>query len=159
MKKLREVIRYLLINSSEPSKLTKTKVTKLVYLADWFSSLESQKQITGIEWFFDHYGPYVSDVYLEAERDPKINIKSGYNAFGNPKETLECTIERTKFKSRLNQEEKYILDKVLGCTDNMNWKEFINYVYETKPVKNSEKYSKLDLVSISVSISEGRKDD
>lgn len=149
MKKLREVIRYLLINSSQPSKLTKTKVTKLVYLGDWFSSLENNEQITDVEWFFDHYGPYVSDIYFVAQKDSKIKIKTGYNAFGNPKETLECVVSKTKFKTRLNNEEQAILDKVLSETDDMNWREFIDFIYKTPPIKTSEKYSKLNLVSIS----------
>lgn len=150
MNKLKEVIRYLLINSSQPSKLTKTKVTKLVYLSDWISSVKRNKQITEIKWYFDHYGPYVSDIYFMAEKDSKIEIESGYNAFGNPKETLVCKIKKEKFKPKLNIEEQEILNKVLETTDDMNWREFIDFVYNTKPIKISKKYSTLDLISIAL---------
>lgn len=148
MSKLKEVIRYLLINSSQPSKLTKTKVTKLVYLADWLSSVKYNKQLTNIEWYFDHYGPYVSDVYLVSEKDSKVEIRAGLNAFGNPKETLVCKIQKEEFKIRLNFEEQQILNKVLRKTDNMNWREFIDYVYRTEPIIKSKKYSELNLVLI-----------
>lgn len=150
MNKLKEAIRYLLINSTQPSKLTKTKVTKLVYLSDWISSVSRNEQITGVKWYFDHYGPYVSDVYFMAEKDSKIKIESGFNAFGNPKETLVCKITKEKFKSKLNNEEQEILDKVLEKTDDMNWREFIDFVYNTKPIKTSKKYSTLDLISIAL---------
>ncbi len=153
MNKLREVIRYLLMNSSEPSKLTKTKVTKLVYLTDWISSKKYNKQVTGINWYFDHYGPYVSDVYFMAEKDSKIEIKSGLNAFGNPKETLVCKIDVEKYTPKLNSKEQRILDEVLEKTDDLNWREFIDLVYDTKPIKISKKYSNLDLVSIAKKVS------
>lgn len=148
MNRLKEVIRYFLVNSSQPSKLTKTKVTKLVYLADWISSVERKEQITEIKWYFDHFGPYVSDVYFMAEKDSKIEIKSGLNAFGNPKETLTCKIEKNKFKSKLNFEEQKILNDILNKTDDMNWHEFIDFVYNTKPIKVSKKYTTLDLISL-----------
>lgn len=148
MNKLREVIRYLLVNSKYPSKLTKTKVTKLVYLADWKHTIKNKKQLTDIKWFFDHYGPYVSDVYFVAENDPKVIIKSGYNAFGNPKETLEFRMNREKFNSKLNECEQEILKNILYETDYMNWREFIDHVYETAPVKMSKKFTRLNLKNI-----------
>ncbi|MFC0274215.1 Panacea domain-containing protein [Metabacillus herbersteinensis] len=44
----------------------------MVYLADWYSALKNGKQLTNIEWYFDHYGPYVVDVYNAVKEDQSI---------------------------------------------------------------------------------------
>ena len=66
------VVRYLVRHYPESSELNKTKLTKLVYLVDWKSSQKYRKQVTSINWKFDHYGPYVSDVIetVIADKDP-----------------------------------------------------------------------------------------
>lgn len=147
MNKLREIIRFILKNSSQPNKLTKTKVTKLVYLTDWYSVQENNKQITKIDWYFDHYGPYVNDVYQMAEKDSKIEIEEMLNAYGNPKKVLKLTRQDKGYKIKLNNPEIAIINKVLLETDSMNWREFIEYVYETEPIKNNKRYTRLDLQS------------
>lgn len=147
MNKLREIIRYILINSSQPNKLTKTKVTKLVYLVDLQYINDSKRQVTDIKWYFDHYGPYVSDVYLEAKGDPRIEIIKTVNVYGNPKEILKFKKSKKVYQSKLSEKEKIIISSILSKTDNMNWREFIEYIYNTEPIKTNPRYTSLDLHS------------
>lgn len=79
MDKLEAVIAYLCENYPHKSELSKARLTKLVYLADWKSCIESNKQISGIEWVFNHYGPYVDDIYNAAILSPNFNVERSTN--------------------------------------------------------------------------------
>ncbi|MER2009033.1 MAG: type II toxin-antitoxin system antitoxin SocA domain-containing protein, partial [Psychrobacillus sp.] len=79
MGKINEVLYYFLENYPYNDELSKTRITKMVYLADWYYSIKYRKQITEIEWYFDHYGPYVSDVFDEADKDPNLTILTTYS--------------------------------------------------------------------------------
>ena len=61
-KKLLNVVTYLVKNYPVEDHLSNARVTKMVYLADWFHALNHQKQITSIKWYFDNYGPFVWDI-------------------------------------------------------------------------------------------------
>ena len=83
--KLKDVLSYIVKNYPYSDDLTKTRTTKLVYLVDWEYIKKYGRQLTSIEWFFDHYGPYVSDVLDEADKDRRISIKKTKSNFGTVK--------------------------------------------------------------------------
>lgn len=143
--KVRDTLRYIVRNYPYPSDLTKTRVTKLVYLADWFMVEEHGRQITNIKWFFDHYGPYVSDVLDAADDDKNIRILETQSSFGTVKYIVQSKVEKQKLKYSLSDEEIEILNKVIEETKSLTWNDFISYVYETSPVKNTKKYNNLNL--------------
>ena len=79
MTKLQNIVAYLCSMYPHKSELSNARLTKLVYLAHWFSALLDGRPMTNIEWLFNHYGPYVDDVVdsvrntqyfsLECDRD------------------------------------------------------------------------------------------
>lgn len=146
--KLRSVMRYIVKNYPYPDDLTKTRITKLVYLIDWENVKEYGSQITNIEWFFDHYGPYVSDVLDEADEDKTVSIKSTISNFGTVKYIVKPKRDKEELLyDDLTDNDKDIIDRVIDTTKNFCWNEFINYVYSTDPIKKSTRYSALDLKS------------
>ena len=146
--KLRSVMRYIVKNYPYPDDLTKTRITKLVYLIDWENVKEYGSQITNIEWFFDHYGPYVSDVLDEADEDKTVSISSTISNFGTVKYIVKPKRDKEELLyDDLTDNDKDIIDRVIDKTKNFYWNEFINYVYSTEPIKNSTRYSTLDLKS------------
>ena len=104
------------------------------------------KQLTNIDWYFDHYGPYVSDVLDDADDDKVLSINKTTSNYGTvkyivkPKRDKEDLVYRDLYNS-----DTEILDKVISETEDLSWNEFIDYVYSTKPIQNSNRYSKLDL--------------
>ena len=140
--KLRSVMRYIVKNYPYPDDLTKTRITKLVYLIDWENVKEYGSQITNIEWFFDHYGPYVSDVLDEADEDKTVSINSTISNFGTVKYIVKPKRDKEELLyDDLTDNDKDIIDRVIDKTKNFSWNEFINYVYSTEPIKNSTRYS------------------
>lgn len=149
LSKIKYVIRYFVKNYPYSDELSKTRITKMVYLADWYYALENEKQITNIKWYFDHYGPYVSDVFEIAQNDSKLKIVNSYSAFGSPKQIVAFSKPHTKSVfNRLSEKEELILQKVIEDTKFLTWTAFIDLVYSTYPIKTQKRYTYLDLESL-----------
>jgi len=130
--KIDNVLRYIVRYYPFDFELTKTRLTKL----------------TDIEWYFNHYGPYVSDVFDTADEDSDLRIVEKVSNFGTKKFLVESKIEKSELQFELNESERKIIDKVIDKTKSMNWNEFIDYVYSTFPIVKSEKYGVLNLVKL-----------
>ncbi len=146
--KLRDIIRYILKKYPYNFDLNKTRLTKLVYLIDWEMAKKYSSLCSGINWYFDNYGPYVQDVMKEAVSDEQITIDEGFSSYGRPKYTFRLDgSKRYEFRF-LNPQELQIIDSVIDSTKDMSFNNFINYVYNTPPVVQTPKYQSLDLIKI-----------
>lgn len=152
MVKIKHIIRYFAEFYPHQDELSKARLTKMVYLADWLSVLKNGCQLTDINWYFDHYGPYVVDVYNEVSKDPRLTIVNELNRYGSPKQTIKLKDTPFDFiyKNKLSEGSVEILNEVIKSTQRMYWSEFIEYVYGTYPIKNSIKYSYLNLEELAV---------
>lgn len=146
MAELRDVVAYLVKNYPYKQELSKARLTKMVYLADWRSAITRGKQITNIVWEFNHYGPYVDDIIDVARSDPSFSVKRGRNLYGWPKEVIKASPD-IRYES-LTEDEKEILDFVIESTAPKYWDEFIRLVYSTYPIVTQPRFSKLDLVEL-----------
>lgn len=144
--KLRNVLLYIVKNYPYGDDLTKTRITKLVYLIDWEYTKKYGKQMTEISWYFDHYGPYVSDVLDEADEDKTVSIQSTFSNFGTIKYIVRPKYDKELIHYEcLDVNEIEVINEVFENTKMLSWNQFINYVYDTPPIKESGKYSYLDL--------------
>jgi hypothetical protein len=151
------LIKYILVNYPHKSELSASRLTKILYLADWKSSIEKDSQITNAVWHFHHYGPYVDDFLKIAKEDSDINVINTATMFGGKKQQIEL---KKDFHSdiEISSENKKILDFVINATKDKNYEDFIKLVYSTYPVVSSSRYSDFDLVTMArdyKSIAEG----
>jgi len=146
MNKLRSIMAYLAIKYPHKSELSKARLTKLVYLSDWFSSLLDDKQMTDIGWVFNHYGPYVDEVSDLATTDDDFSITPEKTVYGGDKFVISYSGNSDDVE--LTDREKAILDAIIEKTKVMYFNDFIKYVYSTYPVSSNERYADLDLVSL-----------
>lgn len=137
---LNDLIKYFCSIYPHAQELSKARLTKMVYLADWENYKANQKQISNIEWYFDNFGPYVTDVIDAAYNDPDIRVVSTRTIYGTDKTLIEYKGEAPN----IDEETKSILDKVINDTKPLSWKSFIDYVYSTPPIKQSARYNYLD---------------
>lgn len=147
MTKLQEIAAYLCVNYPYKHELSKARLTKLIYLADWFNAVRAGSQMTDIEWLFNHYGPYVDDVTEELRKDKNFLIKRELNSYGSEKVVIRYENDRFR-SSQLSSKEKNLLDAIIEKTKTMYFNDFVEYVYSTYPVRSKEKYSTLDLVKL-----------
>lgn len=138
---LNSLIKYFCLNYPHSSELSNARLTKMIYLADWYSVSSTGNQITNIKWYFDNYGPFVPDVYNEANSDKSIEVINTSTPYGTPKTLFKYNGENPI----LSNEIKIILDKVIDDTKSLYWNDFISFIYNTNPIKDSNRYSYLDL--------------
>lgn len=156
MNKLQRIVAYLCIHYPHGSELSKARLTKLVYLADWYSALADEKTLTNIDWVFNHYGPYVDDVVESVARHDGFSIDRTQTMYGSDKWIISYDGDEDEPES-LNNRTKQILDLVIKKTKNMYFNEFIDYVYSTYPVQAQDRYSNLDLVTLADEFLENEK--
>ena len=112
--------------------VTKTKLAKLLYLADFSFFYENLFPMSGVRYVRREYGP-VADIFFELTDDlyekGKINIVPlDYALMVKP-----TTIEQ-KY-SLLSDEEKGLLDRICGFWREKRTAEVVNFTREQKPWK------------------------
>lgn len=149
MSNLEKLIRYILLNYPNVLELSKPRLVKLIYLIDWKYTIEKGEQYTNIEWYYNHYGPYVNDVIDFMRGNPMIfKVESYQNPFGGGLTDKFSLLD----KSPISMEEciKEITDQFIDYTYQLTWNDFINLVYSSYPIKKNVRYSKLDLKELAV---------
>lgn len=144
--KIVNLVRYILKVYPHAKELSKARLNKIIYLIDWKSALEHEKQLTEIDWKFNHYGPYVNIIEETILSDDRFNIKSTTNIYGNEKNIIE--IIQDKDFNQPTEKEQEIIDFVIEKTRKFYWDKFINLVYSTYPIISQEKGSQLNLVEL-----------
>lgn len=147
MAKIKDVAAYICAKYPHKDELSKARVTKLVYLADWKSAQKKKKQLTKIEWYFHNYGPYVDAVIDSALKDSRFNIVSTSTMYGDSK-TLLTIKSDANFEKGLSEEERKIIDSVISDTKNLYWDSFIKHVYDTYPIRVTDRHKTLNLVAL-----------
>ena len=146
MTTLTDIVGYLCKKYPHKSELSKARVTKMVYLADWKSAKDTGSPVTSIKWVFNHYGPYVEDVTKAARDDGRFAVNSEWTPYGNRKETI--SLKSTEANFLVDAPTMKILDDVIEKTKSLNWDAFLKLVYSTYPVLVTDKHSTIDLQSI-----------
>lgn len=147
---IEDILEYFCGKYPLPHELSKARITKMVYLADWESCLRHGRQLTGIQWYFHNFGPYVEDVIEAARRSPNLDVVESENLYGDAKQLIKC--RPNVGAPSLDRNTQSILDNVILETKSLYWAEFIKYVYATPPIANSTRYSSLDLVKFARSL-------
>ncbi|ANL35141.1 Panacea domain-containing protein [Rhizobium phaseoli] len=145
MATVRDAVAYLVAKYPHKDELSKARVTKMVYLADWKAAIDYGRQITDIKWKFHHFGPYVDDVYRAALDDPALRVTQEVNVYGNLKERIELADPKTPVY--LQESERLIFNHVINETKPLRWDGFIKLVYSTYPILSGMRGSSLDLVA------------
>lgn len=143
---LARLVKYVLKNYPYKSELSSSRLTKIMYLADWKSAIDNSAQLTSVKWHFDHYGPYVDDIVESIKYDPQVNIESSSNIYGGKKTLIRLKGDFIEFA--INEKQKNTLDFVMQATKDKNYSEFIKLVYSTYPVVTGSRYSDFDLVAL-----------
>lgn len=146
MNKLRDTMVYFCQHYPHSHELSKARLTKLIYLADWYAALRLGRQITDIKWEFNYYGPYVNDIINLAESDPLFRVVRDSNIFGERKDVITCV--RRASHEHLDDAETKIVQEVIDKTKDMTWDEFIGRIYLSYPVQTQPQFSRLNLVQL-----------
>lgn len=147
---LKNIMLYLCINYNYKDDLSKARLTKMIYLVDWYSALIIRQQLTNIKWTFEHFGPYSFDVIDLARSDDDFIVSIQNNYFGSNKEVIGINLKNLNIINNPNFDDSIItiLEFVISNTSNLNWNEFIKFVYNTYPIQKQERYTHLNLIEL-----------
>ena len=120
MNKLENIVAYFCLHYPHKNELSKARLTKLVYLTDWFSALTTDKQMTKIEWLFNHYGPYVNDITNIAKNNNHFRIEHTSTHFGTDKHLISYISSEESIL--LSELEIAILDFVIKKTKDLSFR-------------------------------------
>jgi hypothetical protein len=119
----------------------------MIYLADWYHTVLTGRRLTEINWSFDHYGPYVKDVFESLRLDSRFKVEHSTNLYGKKKEVVTLVADVPR-KWELQADEKESLDIVISKCKKLNWNAFIELIYSTYPIQESDRHSTIDLSAL-----------
>lgn len=144
--KLLEFIKYLLQNYPHKSYLSITKLTHILYLADWKSAIQYSKQLTGMKWSMGHNGLYTNDLSKIIDSDSHIKITNRHTINDRSSMVIELIGFISNFD--IHNEEKDILDFVIRSTKDKSPLELMRLVYSTYPLISNSKNTDINLVEM-----------
>ena len=128
--KFRQMYFYILRRFKEG--VTKTKLAKLLYLADFSNFYNNLLPMSGVRYIRREYGP-VADIFFELTEDlydkGKINIIPLDYAL-----VIKPTTTEQEY-GLLSDEEKCLLDKICDFWKDKRTSEVVNFTHEQKPWK------------------------
>lgn len=138
---------YFCTHYPHPNEISEARLLKMMYLADWRSSILFEKQISPISWKFHHYGPYSPQVAEDLIQSDGFSVRETVNLYGSKKRIFHFSGSDTVL-CELSSQEISVLDFVIDSTHTKTWNEFIALVYGTYPIRTQPRFSELDLVSL-----------
>ena len=153
MKELKEILIYILDKYPYKDEMSNARLTKLVYLSDWYHAIHNQEQITAVKWYFDNYGPFVWDIYNAVKEDDVFKVELTNNYYGGEKKLISLD---KNVNANLTSLEAKSVDRIIEATKTLNWDSFIKLVYSTYPILKSDKYTSLDLVKNAMEFNESK---
>jgi len=139
---LDEVIAYVVGRALDrDSAITKTKLAKLLYLADVARARDKRRLLTGLKWTFFHYGPYAFD--LEEHLDRLAGNLIEVSERGDT--ILYVGAPGAPSPEFWPDSTRLLLDRLVDewATEPLN--ALLDYVYfETEPMLNAERGEELD---------------
>lgn len=158
MAKLENIVGYLIAHYPNHDDLSNARLTKMVYLADWKHAITMGRPISEIPWYFNNFGPFVSDVKRVAEQYPSVfTLRESATMFGNPKTIIGLKpggYDLAALDTSFAISERDAMDHVIQTTAPLTYDAFIRLVYSTYPILKSERYSYLNLPELALEYQE-----
>jgi len=133
-KKVCSIIYFLIKNSNN---LGKTKLTKLMYLADYEFFKQYNKKISNIDYIRWDYGPFSPDIYdcLDFMADLGIIVMQKFKSFYKLRDYFSFQAKKEfDFDKNLSSDEKEFFNYILSKYDNMDVDSIKKITYETEPM-------------------------
>lgn len=131
--KLRDVIYYLIDKLGFIE--SRTKLVKLIYLADVEAKNELGRTITGLTYVYHFYGPYAPEIIETALEMDGEGIKEVYNPYFDRYEYIK---EGQDIEIGLTKEEIKVLDKIIEEYGRLRTNDIKEKAYQTEPMKRAE---------------------
>ena len=158
MSKLKMIMAYFCKYYPYKDDISKARLNKMIYLADWKAAIEEGKQLSEIHWLYNNYGPYVNQIADLAQSDNWFIIYNTVNNAGHKKNIIYINNQVQDNDIQLSEDEKKYINYVIESTHSLSWSDFIRLVYSTYPIISSTKKDYLNLVDFARQYNELKRD-
>ena len=130
--KFKQMYFYIINKAAKGSNnsLPKTKLAKLLYLADFSNFYDNLESMSGAQYIRREYGP-VADIFFELTEDlfdkGKIDIRPYKDAL------MITSTSSDNSTSLLSNQEKAKIDQICALWKDKRTKEIVNFTHEQKP--------------------------
>ena len=145
MSTLKQVMLYIVKSYKHSKSISVSRLSKTVYLADWLAALKLDRQLTNITWDIRFSGPFAPEIESILTGDVDFQMQADKNYINK---VQQIAVPNDDIPVELTPAELRVLDKVLRDTVQLNWNDFLNYVYATYPVKIQQRTTIIDLVAV-----------
>jgi len=143
MAQLRDVVAYLCKEYPHKQELSKARIAKMVYLAEFWEAVNEGHRLTDRVWKFRACGPYLRDIEEMPSNEKCFRVVKGTSVFGDPME-LFTVLDDVDFPS-LTQEDMVVLDHVIKEAATKEWEDLCGFVSATIPAVWEPNDADLDL--------------
>lgn len=147
MKRFTDLAAYLYLRYPNPRELSLPRLFKLIYLADWKYAIDKGQRLTNLDWTYNHYGPAITEVNSDLERDDRFALEKFTTLDGKVGQVVRLK-DNVPEPNSLSDEEKSILDYVVRESHKLDWADFIRLIYSTYPIESQARDTKLDLLQL-----------
>jgi uncharacterized phage-associated protein len=115
--------------------INRTKLAKLLYLADLAAVESDLPPGTGVEWRWRHYGPYSNalvDVESDLETAKIIRVTATVNYYGRPEKRLRLRDAEPQIE--IDNQFACIIDDVVAKRGNLSASQLRDITYQTAPM-------------------------
>jgi Protein of unknown function (DUF4065) len=132
--------------------VSKTKLLKLLYLADIEHFRATGDTLTGFDWIFYWYGPWSSDYdrLLDQMEAEAVLARTQWSAGGLDGERLSAVEPRDLAKIIADTNEYFRIRRLVDTFSDLATSNLLDFVYfDTEPMAGAEKGKRLDFSKIS----------
>lgn len=140
--KLRDLIRHIVKNHGESS-LTRTKLMKLLYIADREAEVRFDEKISDTNYIRYYYGPYSEEAMNEVESLSSREIRERRGRSSKGDFYIYEPTRETATPESLAPEEKELIFRVLEEYGGMDTEELVEEVYDEDDLDNVAKYTEI----------------
>jgi uncharacterized phage-associated protein len=140
------VVQLLRVARASGVMINRTKLAKLLYLADLEAVTEGCAPGSGVEWRWRHYGPY-SNALREIETDLElagiVRVSETVNYYGTPEVRLVLAIEtpQVEIDARFSE----IVERIVSEKGQLSATQLKDLTYQTRPMLEAQKLGRREV--------------
>lgn len=138
-RKLEEMIHYI-VDALDGSQLTRTKLVKLLYLADQMSFDEREEKISNVAYMKYYYGPFSQEIIDKSKEMDKKGLIRENRGRGSKGKFYLYEPGPNAEPASLDNEERELLNEIIQEYGNKDTKELVDEVYDEYDIDDYDKY-------------------
>jgi hypothetical protein len=151
--KLLDAIAYICMNYKND--LSKSRLNKILYLADWIGCLNKNNSVTNASWKYNNNGPIAPDIIKLISENSIFQIEKTEDKYGKAKEVIKINEGYPQIISE--DWEIETLNRSIKLASDLTFSEFLSVVFSSYPLMSQSKGSDLDLLFLAKKFNELKK--